>query len=238
MSDDLPHYSSLLEALHLKIRRACADSGRSPKDVTLVAVSKTKPASAIEKYLSLGQLHFGENYVQEALAKQNEVRASLDGSQPFWHFIGHLQSNKAKQVAGKFHLIHGLDSLSLAQKLQTALAVEGKTQNVLVEVNVDGESTKAGVAPEDLFAFLESLGKFSHLSVKGLMCIPAPSASSQESRRPFAKLRDLLEAANKNGAYGNSLTELSMGMSSDFEAALLEGATLIRVGTALFGPRT
>ncbi|MGZ6290483.1 MAG: YggS family pyridoxal phosphate-dependent enzyme, partial [Bdellovibrionota bacterium] len=150
-------------------------------------------------------------------------------------FIGNLQSNKAKFIPGRFAMFHALDSLSLARKLDKASAELKTVLPCLVEVNVDEEESKGGIAADALPAFLESLATFSNLKINGLMCLPA---ATKASRAPFAKLRGLLEAANKSGAYPHKLSELSMGMSSDLEEAILEGATYIRVGTRLFGERT
>lgn len=225
----------LLAAVHHEIQSACKQSGRKMDDVTLIAVSKNKPWQDVADFLHLGQLDFGENYVQEAIAKVEEVSAwsAKHGPEAKWHFIGSLQSNKAKFLPKRFDLFHALDSLSLAQKLNRACADRATVMNCLVEVNVDDEQSKGGVQPAELNPLLEELANFSSLKVLGLMCIPAVS----KSRAPFARLRELLEAANKSGAYSSPLKELSMGMSADFQEAILEGATFVRVGTRLFGER-
>lgn len=221
--------AELLENLKEEIHAACAEAGRKPADVTLVAVSKTKPWQDVTEFLALGQKDFGENYVQEALAKIEAV-----GAGPRWHFVGNLQSNKAKFIPGAFHLFHALDSFSLAQKLNRAAEEKGVVQECLVEVNVDDESTKGGLTGSQLETELTRMAGLAHLRVRGLMCIPA---AEKPSRAPFAHLRELLERVNRAGAYPQMLTELSMGMSNDFREAILEGATFVRVGTRLFGER-
>lgn len=221
-----------LEKVREKIRAACKASGRLESQVTLIAVGKTKPWEDIEAFARLGVKNFGENYVQEALKKQEAARAAKLTDLK-WHLIGTLQSNKAKQVAGKFTLFHALDSLSLAQKLDNAAAANGITQECLLEVNVNLEGTKGGVAADSLGKLLEQSAQLKNLTISGLMCIPAPG----DTRAAFARLRNLLDALNEKDAYPKQLRNLSMGMSADFEAAILEGATHVRVGTTLFGER-
>lgn len=225
-----------LRSLQSDIAKACRQAGREKSEVTLIAVSKTKPWEDVTEFLKLGVTEFGENYVQEAVEKVDAVaKWSAENSlQANWHFIGNLQSNKAKFIPGRFTLFHALDSLSLARKLDKASAENNIVMPCLIEVNVDEEESKGGIESEALPALLESLAAFSNLKIKGFMCLPT---NSKPSRAPFAKLRSLLEAANKSGAYPHKLSELSMGMSGDLEEAILEGATYIRVGTRLFGER-
>jgi len=224
-----------LEAVRLRIQDACAQSGRKESDVLLVAVSKTKPWVEIEAFAEIGVNDFGENYVQEALEKL-KFAESKGLNRLKWHFIGTLQSNKAKFIPGAFTLFHALDSLSLAQKLNNAALSAGLIQECLLEVNVDGEESKGGLAPDSLARFLSQLNDLQNLKISGLMCIPAPVAG-REPREPFARLRQLMEQLNAKSYYGTKLERLSMGMSSDFEAAILEGATIVRLGTVLFGER-
>ena len=222
-----------LAKIQAEIRESCKIAGRDPNSVCLVAVSKTKPWQDISDFLALGQKDFGENYVQEALEK---IQCGRDaGQNPNWHFIGSLQSNKAKLIPGNFSLFHSLDSINLAQKLNKAAKEKTLVQKCLVQVNVDAEESKSGIAPQELLSFLEKLNSLAHLEILGLMSIPDPSQASP--RAPFSKVRALLEQANASSAYRFPLRELSMGMSSDFSAAILEGASIIRVGTSLFGPR-
>jgi pyridoxal phosphate enzyme (YggS family) len=215
-----------------RIREACGQAGRQPQDIRLVAVSKTKPAEEIASFADLGVQDFGENYAQEALPKIAELR----GRPIRWHFIGSLQTNKAKLIPGNFTLFHALDSDSLARKLDGTARKADLTQAVLVEVNIEREATKSGITAAELPRFLESLIGLPNLEVQGLMCIPKADAD-RDPRRPFAQLRELLLEVNRLGAYRAPLRELSMGMSADYPAAILEGATIVRVGTALFGER-
>jgi PLP dependent protein len=223
-----------LRSVRERIHSACKQAGRKPNDIELIAVSKTKPASSVEELFGLGQKTFGENYVQEANSKIKEL--SHLAPEIVWHFIGQLQSNKAKAVAGKYRLIHTLDRLSLAEKLDLAAKERQIIQDCLIEINIDEEPTKGGIAPISLNKTLEEWNRFSNIAIKGLMAIPKVQASP--TRAPFAKMRELLEQANASAPYRNHLEILSMGMSDDFESAILEGATHIRIGTALFGPRT
>ncbi len=194
-----------------------AAGGRAVK---LVAVTKTHPPELVRAAHAAGLRVFGENYVQELTGKRAAL-ADLDGIE--WHFIGHLQRNKAKEVAGQVALIHGVDGLPLAEALDRRAA---RAQDVLVEVNVAGEASKAGIAPAELPALLDGMKKLERVRCRGLMCIPPPG----EDNRP--RFRLLAELARAHG-----LPELSMGMSDDFEAAIEEGATIVRVGTAIFGAR-
>ncbi len=221
-----------LEEVRTKIRSACRASGRKESDVTLVAVSKTKPWQDIEAFARLGILNFGENYVQEAL-KKREMAQDAGLNQLRWHLIGTLQSNKAKFIPGNFSVFHALDSINLAKKLNQAALQEGVIQECFLEVNVDEESTKGGFAEATLPESLEKANELTSLSITGLMCIPAP----RDTRKAFEKLRNLLDSLNDRGAYHSTLKNLSMGMSADFESAILEGSTHIRVGSTLFGKR-
>lgn len=222
-----------LEKVRDRIRSACKASGRKESEVTLVAVGKTKPWEDIEAFARLGVLNFGENYVQEAQAKQ-ERAAAIGLTQLKWHLIGTLQSNKAKLVPGNFTLFHALDSLSLAQKLDKAAAAKGLIQDCLLEINVDQEQSKGGIEEGALGKLLEQMNCLDHIRITGLMCIPAPGGGT---RPAFVRLRETLDSLNEASVYREPLKNLSMGMSADFEAAILEGATHIRVGTTLFGER-
>ncbi|MGE3261115.1 MAG: YggS family pyridoxal phosphate-dependent enzyme [Bacteriovoracia bacterium] len=226
----------LLENVKSDIRDACQRAGRKPEEVTLIAVSKTKPWEDVAEFLTLGQKDFGENYVQEALEKIAAIKSDTKISTvPNWHFIGNLQSNKAKFLPGNFGLFHALDSVSLAQKLSKAAAERKVVMNCLVEVNVDNEASKAGISSGHLPAFLKDILELQNIRILGLMCLPS---AANASRAPFAKLRDLLEKTNASNIYPHPLRELSMGMSGDFKEAIMEGATFVRVGTRLFGERT
>ena len=214
------------------IADAAARSGRSAGDVELLAISKIHPPEAVLAAYDAGQRLFGENYVQEALAKQ-EALAHLDID---WHFTGGLQSNKAKFMPGRFALIHTLDTLKLAQALHKKLAAAcAPRQDVLIEVNLARESQKAGVAEEELPELAEELVRMDTMNPTGLMILP-PFDLDPEARRPlFARLRELRDALEAR--LGMELPVLSMGMTDDFVPAIKEGATLVRVGTKIFGPR-
>jgi PLP dependent protein len=210
-----------------RIREAAQASRRDPEAVGLLAVSKTKPAAAIREASACGQRDFGENYLQEALAKQLEL-ADLDLT---WHFIGPIQSNKTKAIAEHFHWVHSVDRLKIAQRLSEQRPAHLPPLNICLQVNVSGEASKSGCAPEDLPALAQAVTQLPRLRLRGLMTIPEPSDDPRAQREPLARLRQLRDSLNAN------LDTLSMGMSQDLEAAIAEGATWVRIGTALFGAR-
>jgi len=219
-----------LEFVRQQITTAAERSGRKPEAIELVAVSKTHDAEKVQAAFDAGQALFGESRVQEARAK-----IPLLSSRLRWHFIGHLQKNKIRHALPLFELFHGIDSLALAQDMQRIADDEGMRPRILLEVNLAGEASKHGFAPENLRQVFEELLSLSRLSIDGLMAIP-PFAPEPESSRPYfvslRKLRDELESE-----FNLQLPQLSMGMSSDFAIAIEEGATLVRVGTAIFGER-
>ena len=222
----IERWRTVLEHMAEAARRA----GREPESVRLLAVSKLHPATDIQTLFEAGQTMFGENYVQEALTKMSLLPADIS-----WHFIGHLQTNKVKSVVGRFSLIHGVDSLKLARSLQSQAEALGVKQDVLVQVNLAGEEQKGGIREADLPELAEFLAGSSSLRWKGLMLMP-PFFDDPERVRPyFARLRDLSETL-RSGC-GLPLPELSMGMTGDFGAAIEEGATLVRIGTRIFGER-
>ena len=224
--------SEQLQTVRNEIAQACKRSGRNPEDVTLIAVSKTKPVSMIEEAIQAGQTVFGENKVQELCSKYEVLPKNLT-----WHLIGHLQRNKVKYIADKAALIHSVDSLRLAQTIDQ----EGKKHNrvipVLVEVNVAEEDTKFGVSVSETLPLIEEISKLSHVRVQGLMTI-APYVDDPEENRPvFRRLKQLsvdISSKNMNNVY---MDILSMGMTNDYQVAVEEGATMIRVGTGIFGER-
>lgn len=220
-------------AAQSRLDAALAAAGRAPQAATLLAVSKTKPAAMIREAHGLGQRQFGENYLQEALDKQAEL-ADLDDI--VWHFIGPLQSNKTRQVAEHFDWVHSVDREKIARRLAEQRPADRSPLNICLQVNISDEASKAGVAPEDLDALAEVILALPGLRLRGLMAIPAPSADPAAQRLPFAKLREALEALQARFPEAE-LDTLSMGMSDDLEAAVAEGATLVRLGTALFGAR-
>ncbi len=220
----------------IKIRermdRAARDAGRDPSEVRLVAVSKTKPAAAIAEAFGCGQSIFGENYVQELVAKQAELSAEI-----CWHFIGNLQSNKVRQIAGLAEMIHSVDRLSLAKEIDRQWGALGRSCDILIQVNISSEPTKGGTSSQELLDLVAEVAALPHLRVRGLMTMP-PFFDDPEAARPFFKaLRELSRQVEAAGIAGVEMRELSMGMSGDFEAAIGEGATLVRVGSALFGER-
>lgn len=222
-----------IETIRTRIRAAAERVGRDPGSVRLVAVSKHQPLAAIREAMAAGQVIFGENYLQEA---QEKVAALGQGVA--WHCIGHLQSNKARIAAEIFACIETIDRLKLAIALETRLAELGKTMPVLIQVNVGGEAQKAGIAPEKAGLLCRELQQFPHLRLQGLMTMPPFVENPEESRGCFRQLRLLGEELAVQGLLGlHGPVQLSMGMSGDFEVAIEEGATLVRVGTALFGER-
>ncbi len=219
-----------LNSIRQRIAAACARAHRHPDAVTLLAVSKSHPPETIRAAVEGGQILFGENKIQEAKAK-----IPLCPGKARWQFIGHLQSNKVRDAVALFELIQGVDSLAIASEISKRAEQAGKTMPILLEVNVAGEGSKFGYAPERLLAELNALNALPRLEIRGLMAIPPYAPEAEKSRPYFQKLRELKTQAEQ--ALGASLPELSMGMSGDFEIAIEEGATMVRVGTALFGER-
>ncbi len=236
MSDDIP---TRLATVRARVARAAARAGRGPDDVTLVGVSKRKPAADLVSAVRAGLVHAGENYVQEAATKLAEARAALEHlgqKAPCAHFIGMLQRNKAGVAAELFDVIETVDRVSLGDALERRAGELGRRLEVLLQVNVSGEAQKGGVAPEDLSALAEHARRWHHLTVTGLMTVPAPASDPERQRPAFAKLRGLRDTLRaETGDEG--LRHLSMGMSGDFEVAIEEGATIVRLGTAIFGSR-
>jgi pyridoxal phosphate enzyme (YggS family) len=226
----MTHIAQNLEEVRATIAAACRKVCRDPAEVRLVAVSKTVDVERVRQALSAGQDIFGENYLQEAKDKI----AAL-GRQVSWHLVGHLQTNKAKPAAELFDLIHAVDRLKLARALDTAAATLNKVQDIIIQVNQAGEDTKSGVAPEAAADLLKEVAQLPHLRVLGLMTMPPWFADPEAARPYFKALRELRDRLWD--LTGLPLTELSMGMSGDFAVAVEEGATLVRVGTAIFGHR-
>jgi hypothetical protein len=222
-----------VETIRRRIAAACERVGRTPDEVTLVAVAKTFPADTIREAVRAGVTDIGENYVQELLAK----REQLATEQIRWHFVGHLQSNKVRHIAPWVALIHAVDSPGVAQEVDRRAAGAGRVVDLLVEVNTTGEETKFGVSPDATVSFLRSLDSLTHIRVAGLMTI-GPFLPDPEGSRPmFRRLRQLRDEARSLGQANLTMRHLSMGMTGDFEVAVEEGATLVRIGTALFGSR-
>jgi len=231
MAADFSHVAANVARVRERIARAAERAGRRAGDVTLVAVSKVFPAAAIRAAYEAGVRHFGENRVQEWESKCGE----LDGLDATWHLVGHLQSNKARRAAKLFHYVDSVDSLPLARRLDVAAAELARTLRVLIEVKLDPEPAKSGADPESLEWLAGSVLTLPHLDLQGLMAIP-PFLDDPEQVRPyFRRLRGLRDDVARR--LGRPLPVLSMGMTQDFEAAIKEGATEVRVGTAIFGAR-
>lgn len=227
-------FKERLDAVRARVERAARRAGRDPGAVVLVAASKAVPVERLLEAAACGCRIFGENRVQEALAKMEALRG-CSGIE--WHLIGPIQTNKAKNVVGRFTLLHAVDRLEVAERLDRAARERGIVQRVLLEVNVAGEQTKHGFGPDDLVGAAGRMGAFAGLAIMGLMTIPPPAAVSEDARPHFRRLRELAAQVEARGIPGVSMKELSMGMSGDFEVAIEEGATLVRIGTALFGER-
>ena len=225
--------SDNLRLIHEEIKAACMKCGRDPSDIRLIAVSKTKPAELVRAAYEAGQLDIGESYVQEFLEKQaSELLSNLPIR---WHFIGHLQSNKAKDIVGRATLVHGIDKPSTAAELSKRAARKGVTADYLIEINTSGETSKFGLAPDELLSLIPRFFELPNIRLRGLMTIAFPDR--EKARQEFRLLAKLLEKLKSISPHPNLLTELSMGMSQDYDIAIEEGATMVRIGTAIFGSR-
>ncbi len=224
-----------LNRLHQEISSACQQASRSPTDVTLIAVSKTKPVEQVLEAISAKQIDFGENYVQEAIQKIAQVA----NSQIRWHFIGHLQSNKASQAVGAFSLIHSVDRISLAEVISKLAGQRKITQNILMQINVGDEESKSGVHLKDAPALFSKLLELENILVCGLMALPPLTENESEQRKFFRLIKTFMSESSTqlSDSQKSKFKILSMGTSSDFKAAILEGSTHIRIGTAIFGAR-
>jgi pyridoxal phosphate enzyme (YggS family) len=212
------------------LAKAAVDAGRPAERIRLLAVSKKKPAEAVREAYAAGQLDFGENFVQEGVAKI----AAVAKDDAVWHFIGHLQANKAKAVAQHFQWVHTIDRLKIARRLSAQRPADAAALNICIEVNIDAEASKSGVAVSEVAALAAAIADLPGLKLRGLMCLPAIRDDFEAQRQPFARLRELLESLNRSGM---QLDTLSMGMTADYAAAIREGATIVRIGTAIFGAR-
>ncbi|WP_218314231.1 YggS family pyridoxal phosphate-dependent enzyme [Halomonas sp. 18071143] len=223
-----------LAAARERLGQALDQAGRPANGATLLAVSKTKPASSVRLAWQHGQRAFGENYLQEALDKQAQL---ADLEDIVWHFIGPLQSNKTRPVAEQFAWVHSVDRLKIAKRLSEQRPAHLPPLNICLQVNISREASKSGVLPEDALAMAREIAPLPGLALRGLMAIPAPAETQEAQRKPLAELRALLETLQA-ALPDAPLDTLSMGMSDDLEAAILEGATLVRLGTAIFGARS
>lgn len=216
-----------------EMQRAAARAGRPPESVRLIAASKTVSVERLRQAVDAGIRHLGENRLQEALPKID----TLGREGVVWHFIGTLQRRKVKSVVGRFETIHSVDSLALAEEIDRQAKAAGLRQRVLLEVNLAGEASKGGFESTTLGAALESLNGLEHLDIRGLMAIPPPTPTAEDARPYFRQLRTLAQALTARGYRNINMQELSMGMSHDYPVAIEEGATYVRVGTAIFGAR-
>lgn len=212
------------------LAQAAADAGRSREEIRLLAVSKEKPVECVLEAAEAGQRDFGENFVQEGLKKMDEAgRDDL-----IWHFIGHLQANKTRPVAERFHWVHTVDRLKIAERLSRQRPVYANDLNICIQVNIDEEAAKAGVPAAEVLQLAQAVSELRGLRLRGLMCIPAVRQGFEEQRKPFAQMRMLADSLRESGINTDTL---SIGMTADYVAAIHEGATIVRIGTALFGAR-
>jgi pyridoxal phosphate enzyme (YggS family) len=225
---------SNLQAVDASIAAAAEAAGRPRADIALLAVSKTFPAEAVLEAVAAGQTRFGENYLQEALDKMAAVAEALHGQNTEWHFIGPIQSNKTRPIAERFDWVHTVDRLKIAQRLSEQRPEGTVPLNICIQVNISGEASKSGVTPDELAELALHVAQLPRLRLRGLMAIPAPTEDPAQQRAAFARLRALYEAVIAGGV---GLDTLSMGMSADLVPAVMEGATMVRVGSAIFGAR-
>ena len=221
-----------LRAVLVRIASAARAAGRDPASVSLVAVSKTFPADTVAAAHAAGQVAFGESYVQEAVEKIESL--ALQRGELEWHFIGPIQSNKTRAIAEHFDWVQSVDRLKVAQRLSEQRPTDRAALNVLLQVNISGEASKSGVAPADVATLARAVGRLPRLKLRGLMAIPEPEADAARQRAPLAAMRALFDRLR---AAGIDVDTLSMGMSADLESAVLEGSTMVRIGTAIFGER-
>lgn len=233
MDAELGTIAGRVQAVLDEIRRVAIRAGRAPDRVRLVAASKTVSVERLRDAVDAGIRHLGENRLQEALPKID----TLDREGVLWHFIGTLQRRKVKSVVGRFETIHSVDSLALAEEINRQAREAGLRQRVLLEVNLGGELSKGGFAPPALAAALPTLNELHDLDIRGLMAIPPPTPTAEDARPYFRQLRELAQALTAQGCRNINMQELSMGMSHDYPVAVEEGATYVRVGTAIFGTR-
>ena len=228
MVDVAGNYRKILD----RINEIAGKCGRHPREVKVLGAAKSQSVESIRAAIAAGVTLIGENYVQEAEAKKAQVSEAIE-----WHMIGHLQRNKAKAAAEIFALIESLDSVALALELEKQGRQRGKKIRALVEVNLAGEESKSGIAKDDLASLLEAIAELKHVTVEGLMTVPPFREEPEESRPYFRELRELKDKLNAQRIPNVDLAELSMGMTHDYPVAIEEGATIVRIGTALFGPR-
>ena len=228
----MSYMAEKLQAVTAQIVAAARNAGRDPSEIALLAVSKTISPDVLLEAHAAGQRAFGENYLQEALDKMAALKERAPGIE--WHFIGPIQSNKTRPIAEHFQWVHSVDRLKIAQRLSEQRPAALPPLNICIQVNVSGETSKSGCSPQELPALAQAVAGLPGLRLRGLMAIPEPAASEAEQRRPLRQLRELAEQLR---AQGLAIDTLSMGMSADLAAAIAEGATMVRIGTAIFGER-
>ena len=219
-------------AIREQVAQAARRSGRKPEDVLLLAVSKTKPVSAVQEAIACGQHAFGENKVQEIMDKYDAV-----GPEASWHLIGHLQTNKVKYIVDKVAMIHSVESVKLAEEIEKRAAAKNICVDILVEINIAAEESKFGIQPKDTESFLRQIALFPHIRIRGLMTVAPFVLDAEQNRVYFRQMRQLLVDMNAKKIDNVNMDTLSMGMSGDFQVAIEEGATIVRVGTSIFGER-
>jgi pyridoxal phosphate enzyme (YggS family) len=230
----MPNIADNLKHIHHQIQQITKNVNRNPDEITLLAVSKGQPAEAIQKAYEQGQRHFGENYLQEALEKQQQLS---DLTNITWHFIGPLQSNKTRKVAENFDWVHSVDRIKVAERLNRLRNGHPTPLNVCLQVNINNEESKSGLLVNEVGEVAHAVAKLPNLKLRGLMAIPKKNQSDSEQRASFKAVAQLLSKLKNGSPQLATLDTLSMGMSADLEAAIAEGATIVRVGTAIFGPR-
>jgi len=230
----MPNIADNLKHIHHQIQQITKNVNRNPDEITLLAVSKGQPAEAIQKAYEQGQRHFGENYLQEALEKQQQLS---DLTNITWHFIGPLQSNKTRKVAENFDWVHSVDRIKVAERLNRLRNSHPTPLNVCLQVNINNEESKSGLLVNEVGEVAHTVAKLPNLKLRGLMAIPKKNQSDSEQRASFKAVAQLLSKLKNGSPQLATLDTLSMGMSADLEAAIAEGATIVRVGTAIFGPR-
>ncbi len=238
MSPDTADIKRRYEATKERIESACHRAGRKVEEVTIVAVSKTFPTWFIRALYDLGHRHFGENKVQELVSKVCHFRETEVLDDIHWHMIGHLQRNKARDVVKVADSFHALDTFRLARELNRRAEATERYLSCFVQVNISGEDSKRGAEPDDVHTFVSSLAQFEHLRIVGLMAMAEPVSDPENVRHEFAKMRTLMDSYPARDSPNAELKYLSMGMSQDYEVAVEEGATHIRIGSAIFGPRS
>lgn len=221
-----------LDNVRANIRAACDRAGRNYDEVTLIAVSKTKPLSDIEELMTYGESEFGENKVQELVQKYENISEPVS-----WHLIGHLQTNKVKYIVDKVRLIHSVDSVHLAKEIEKEAAKHNITTDILIQVNIANEDTKFGISSDEVYGLLDEIKSYQHIRVRGLMTIAPFVKNAEDNRTHFRKLHQLLLDIKSQNIDNIDMSILSMGMTNDYEIAIEEGATMVRVGTGIFGER-